>query len=160
MEYSKEAPEQWEEVYENIRWSFNLVLIMRALKAVSGKYKLVPGRCEGTERHLLTQWVVRGPTMKMLSPMSEGCPSCHMLFTFTFLDRGSDECETQLTHQTIIRFQCLVSLMLSSQTRDEVIHHWCHRCQPHHGCLHRGELCRNGEAEGARADHREPAQHL
>ena len=35
MEYSKEAPEQWEEVYENIRWSFNLVLITRAFKAFS-----------------------------------------------------------------------------------------------------------------------------
>ena len=35
MEYSKEAPEQWEEVYKNIRWSFSLLLIMRALKVVS-----------------------------------------------------------------------------------------------------------------------------
>ena len=56
--------------------------------------------------------------------------------------------------------------MLSSQTRDEVRFHqlYCHHhfnpcCQPqyHH---QQGELCRNGEAEGARADHREPAEHL
>ena len=33
-------------------------------------------------------------------------------------------------------------------------------CQFYHHCLGRGELCCYGEAEEARADHREPAQHL
>ena len=76
------------------------------------QYQFVPGRCEDTERPLLTQWVVREPTMKMLNLMSEGCHSCH-----TFFLR-----DVQKLSIAKSRFQCLVSLMLSSQTRDEVIH--------------------------------------
>ena len=76
------------------------------------QYQFVPGRCEDTERPLLTQWVVREPTMKMLNLMSEGCHSGHTFFLQ----------DVQKLSIAKSRFQCLVSLMLSSQTRDEVIY--------------------------------------
>ena len=64
VEYSKESPEQWEEVYENIRWGQFLVEPFFPLTST--------GRWEGTERRPLTQWAARELMMKMRNHKSEG----------------------------------------------------------------------------------------